>query len=847
MCNPRDTLPLAFVFVIAGSDAAAPEPSLQVPVGVAGIGMGSAYSAIAADASAVFWNPAGLSALNTQEVLWTHANLYDTGVVDDYVALASPLSRRVTMAADWYHSGFDDNELGFSENRLDLAAGCKVLPSLAAGIAVKYLARRTELDGVRVRDGSGFGLDVGILASPVSRIRVGAVLQDAFDTDVHYSNDVTASVYQSNLRVALACEAHRTTTVAVDVDDRYHVGGEFRPVGPLALRAGFEKDREGGEDATYSFGTGVRVGPFRFDYAYVVPPVLDATSHLAIAAVLSPAPRVQIESLETEDVFASLARHYEQEPVARVRLRNVHDRPIAATVSLDAPGLLDVPAEREVVLRPKAAQQVDLGATLSPSVLDWTEDRSVPLRVSVRYPAGNRHRTETKSSPSTVYGPGAIDWNRGVAQAAAFVTVHDPMVEFLARDAAHAAGALKESAFATRNIRHAAAIFESLGLLGVSYVPDPYNPYQTVSETPRAVDTVHYPRHTLASRTGDCDDTSVLLAALLANVGVRSKFVDAPGHLFLLVDSGLHASHRLALPVDPSLLVVVEDVVWLPIETTAIAKGFTEAWSVGASEYSSWSARGQVELVDVGEAMARFPASPASGGGSAPLPVGRDELAERLLAADATVAAWRDEFIAQRFGGVADPVAADPDALDRLARVHYLAGRFEESREMLEASLEREPSSARAHNNLAATYAAEGELTKAMEHLDRALAADDSDGGVWLNAGMVRHVAGDEGAARSAFRAGVERSGGLEPACRLLGVDLKDDLRADDAVLSDDEVAALLRAALEGVPATETPADSAATVAPVEPAEPDHPARLLTAGPRAAERFDLAARLYWKE
>src|SRR5258706_6356364 len=107
-----------------------------------------------------------------------------------------------------------------------------------------------------------------------------------------------------------------------------------------------------------------------------------------------------------------------------------------------------------------------------------------------------------------------MSWGDGVAAAAAFVTTRDPVVEEVAREATHAVSLLGERPFGTRNLDFGAAMVDAVASLGVSYVPDPTNPYAAISAAANAVDTIYYPRQTLEKRAGDCDDMSVLLAAL---------------------------------------------------------------------------------------------------------------------------------------------------------------------------------------------------------------------------------------------------------------------------------------------------------------------------------------------
>src|SRR5262249_60153633 len=121
---------------------------------------------------------------------------------------------------------------------------------------------------------------------------------------------------------------------------------------------------------------------------------------------------------------------------------------------------------------------------------------------------------------STVaYAPGAIDWSAGTAQAAAFVTPRDPAVEGLSREAARTVLESSATIYGNRNVALMAAMVDALATVGVAYVPDPQNPFATVAEAQHAVDTIYYPAQTLERRTGDCDDSTVLRASLLASVG----------------------------------------------------------------------------------------------------------------------------------------------------------------------------------------------------------------------------------------------------------------------------------------------------------------------------------------
>ena len=67
-------------------------PILQVPMGARAVGMGTAYTGVADDVSAIFYNPAGLSNLNHREISFMVLKSYADQQIE-YIAAATPLTR----------------------------------------------------------------------------------------------------------------------------------------------------------------------------------------------------------------------------------------------------------------------------------------------------------------------------------------------------------------------------------------------------------------------------------------------------------------------------------------------------------------------------------------------------------------------------------------------------------------------------------------------------------------------------------------------------------------------------------------------------------------------------------
>lgn len=766
----------AVLVLLAGALLAAPAVSFaqrqQVPIGVRAIALGGTFSSTADDVSAIFWNPAGLVRIGHQEISGTHTNLYGVDLVDNDLAFLLPITPRHAVALDWHHAGTADDALDFGENRFDLGYAFGLHPKLSLGGSVKLLTRSQAQDGTNVPGATGFGIDLGFLAGPFHGFRFGLVGQDLTDTRIHYAdNQGSALALPQSVRAAVSYAYRDLGMVGLDVDDRVHLGAEVLPVDLLALRAGLQADPDGREDPVWSFGAGFKAGIFRFDYAYEIHPVLANTSHFGISMAFQFNPaQIRIEKVETRELYTSLYKTYAEEPVGTVRVRNLADGPLTARLAVFVPGIMDTPTEREVILRPKAVQEIPITLVLPEKVMSGEEDRPVQIRVAASYRSARVERSDKATGKTVLYAPGAINWGEGVDQAAAFVTARDPVVAAVARQASRTAIRMEDRPFPSRNIAFAAAMFEALNDLGLAYVPDPNNPYQSISETAHAVDTIHYPRETLQKRVGDCDDTSVLMSSMLENVGVPTKLVDVPGHIMILVGTGVDVSHRLGLAVDDVLLVTVDDELWIPVETTALGETFFEAWSRGARAYHDWDARGRVNLVDVARAQSRY--EPA-------LPVRRteapsldpDALRRRLEADSAEFLVRRREYLAGRFGEAARSTRANPAGINELAQVYLAAGKPEEARRRLEAVLGIAPGNSATNNNLAVVYVSLGELAVAVEHLRTALQQAPEDPGIRVNLARVLWELGDADSARAVLAEAETQAGGFPSLLSRLGLE----------------------------------------------------------------------------
>ena len=147
-------------------------PLLKVGVGVRAAAMGEAFTGLCDDASALYWNPAGLAGLNRFEIMASHQQWFlDTR--DEYLALTAPISP-VTLGLSALYCGnggiefFDENNnatdtVSTHSGYATLGVGYKLNRLVSLGLTAKGL-----YENLQVEQGFGVCGDVGVLAGPFS-------------------------------------------------------------------------------------------------------------------------------------------------------------------------------------------------------------------------------------------------------------------------------------------------------------------------------------------------------------------------------------------------------------------------------------------------------------------------------------------------------------------------------------------------------------------------------------------------------------------------------------------------------------------------------------------------------
>ncbi len=324
---------------------------------------------------------------------------------------------------------------------------------------------------------------------------------------------------------------------------------------------------------------------------------------IRIKTLVTTRPPVDFESIELSDVFSNTCKNYEKNGLGTVTLRNNTKNHISKLkVLFTMKKFMDFASESIIRdLAPGKSRKILLKAVFNDQILNIMEDTPVQTAITASYYLSGELKTFSVKKSINVYEKHKMCWDEP-ERVAAFVTTKDEVLLDFVRSIV----TQYDYPFSDPIIS-ACILFDALGTIGLTYTKDPSNSSQEIRNATEMIDYLQYPRETMKRKSGDCDDLAVLYAAALESIGICTRFVEVPEHLFMMFEVG--RAEQLGADTMNNMLVIADDRVWMPVEVTSVGKPFTRAWECGSSNYYDWENRG-LSTIDLHQAWEKY--QPAS-------------------------------------------------------------------------------------------------------------------------------------------------------------------------------------------------------------------------------------------
>ncbi len=264
--------------IMAADDDGGTESIFNLGAGARAMGMGNAFTAWASDATAIYYNPAGLSLLPAQQVTFLHTTLFESTIYD-YLAYVYPHLDFGGLGVGVMRIGTDDigrrdylTDVGgddlasftASQMQLMLAYGRSFGRHIQAGVGFKVLNQ--SVDNLSAY---GYGIDLGAQVMILRNLRAGVFLQDIVGPRLTLvdARERTPFTLKSGMAYSFDLkDSPISGTIALDVDKpenrsaKIRGGLELRHEAGIAIRGGYDRDN-------IALGVGLEYDRVRFDYA----------------------------------------------------------------------------------------------------------------------------------------------------------------------------------------------------------------------------------------------------------------------------------------------------------------------------------------------------------------------------------------------------------------------------------------------------------------------------------------------------------------------------------------------------------------------------------------------------
>jgi tetratricopeptide (TPR) repeat protein len=446
---------------------------------------------------------------------------------------------------------------------------------------------------------------------------------------------------------------------------------------------------------------------------------------------------ITIVNVDLGNIFPSLMQTYLNVPVGTVTIKNTQNESITdVKASIYVVKYMDFPSETEwpETLGPGKEVEIDLKMILNSEIFNLQEDMPLQAKVEVSYFIGYKQYSVSTSVGLTMYRRSALSWDDS-GKLAAFIMPNEGIVSTFSLHMSEIMGDWEELYLSDRLLR-AIRIIEALGLYNIVYVEDTEAPISEVLGREEVVDTVRFPRTTLQVRSGDCDDSTALLASLLESVGIKTAIMTSPGHVFLAFDTGEPEQNMWLYSMLSFEVIEYNSTLWMPIETTVLQKGFMHAWLKASELVRTY--KDQIEFLPVHVMWEKYP----------PLPIPESSFV--VVEPDPTILELQFNHTT---GEVKDNLYTNGLSIlnnkynsltgllalkvkNQIGILHAQFGEMEKAEEIFKEIINSNPSFVSAYLNLANLYYNREDINEAIDVLEDGLTKNP--GSVYLNLLMAR-------------------------------------------------------------------------------------------------------------
>ncbi|MCF8305502.1 MAG: transglutaminase-like domain-containing protein [Ignavibacteriales bacterium] len=521
-----------------------------------------------------------------------------------------------------------------------------------------------------------------------------------------------------------------------------------------------------------------------------------ATGEAAISMLESDP--LEISGFDFPGIFPANAGYYARNPVGNVTLQNTISEPINnARIRINIPDYMDLPTDVQVrEIAPNSENSYPVSLVLDNKKLQANNNEQVTqANVQLSYKLKGKDFSKEFNRPVVIHDRNALSWDDPKA-IGAFVTPNDDVVSRVARNFATKAD---RSVALPNNMLVAVAVWAGLTSLDLRYVQDPRSSaYQSV------LDYIQYPAEFLASKTGDCDDSSVLFATLLENVNIPTAFIMTSDHIFVMFDSGVPEKNFEEVNTDKSKIIIKDGRVWVPVETTLLNFSFADAWTAGAAEYhGSSGADPGLNIVTTSEAWSVF--TPFSPGITPEI---------NLPQPEALLSKIKSEYNSIINSGGRLSYSSEEEGI-RLVKVLLNQQNFSGTFNLLEKMKSEFGDTQPIKLAYANYYFLNNQPNESLKAYSEISAEGEAAAGIDINKGLLYYLEGDTASAVEAFASGIQILGSAEKVAEIIGINLSDlplTLRGADKSrnkVSNTELKNLMKKAAEGVKSDEIKTASA--------------------------------------